>query len=219
MSKYPKRKHLFKRLMAEKRIGYCFKSKIHTRFQREKGTNAYKKCRPIKFNIRRNISTTNMSIGECVQCVCHTLSSLRISEFQRKVHWHKLSNYRHVILPNELARLVPKSHLMTETEWRNLGVQQSPGWIHYMLHAPEPQVLLFRRPLPQQQLPQPSTTKPSEPQLARTLNKYRLQKRCWTVLCDGRRTDKLRKLQCELSTLYTLLNEKRETNMNKWCMS
>ena len=22
---------------------------------------------------------------------------------------------------------------MTETEWRNLGVQQSPGWIHYMV--------------------------------------------------------------------------------------
>lgn len=58
--------------------------------------------------------------------------------------------HRHVILPNDLARQVPKSHLMTETEWRNLGVQQSPGWVHYMLHAPEPHVLLFRRPLPQQ---------------------------------------------------------------------
>lgn len=43
---------------------------------------------------------------------------------------------------------MPKSHLMTETEWRNLGVQQSPGWVHYMLHAPEPHVLLFRRTLP-----------------------------------------------------------------------
>lgn len=39
---------------------------------------------------------------------------------------------------------------MTETEWRNLGVQQSPGWVHYMVHAPEPHVLLFRRPLPDQ---------------------------------------------------------------------
>lgn len=58
--------------------------------------------------------------------------------------------FRHVILPNDLARQVPKSHLMTETEWRNLGVQQSPGWVHYMLHAPEPHVLLFRRPLPKQ---------------------------------------------------------------------
>lgn len=72
--------------------------------------------------------------------------------------------YRHVILPPELAKLVPRAHLMTETEWRNLGeyhlisrgdshvylntligVQQSPNWVHYMLHNPEPHVLLFRR--------------------------------------------------------------------------
>ncbi|KAM0733361.1 putative cyclin-dependent kinases regulatory subunit [Formica fusca] len=53
--------------------------------------------------------------------------------------------YRHVILPIDLARHVPKTHLMTETEWRNLGVQQSPGWVHYMMHGPEPHVLLFRR--------------------------------------------------------------------------
>ncbi|CAG5122900.1 unnamed protein product [Candidula unifasciata] len=57
--------------------------------------------------------------------------------------------YRHVILPSKIAKQVPKNHLMTETEWRNLGVQQSPGWIHYMVHAPERHVLLFRRPLPQ----------------------------------------------------------------------
>ena len=73
--------------------------------------------------------------------------------------------YRHVMLPKDLAKLVPKTHLMTEAEWRNLGVQQSlgrtvytsvicldiisiiPGWIHYMLHEPEPHILLFRRPL------------------------------------------------------------------------
>lgn len=29
--------------------------------------------------------------------------------------------YRHVILPQDLAKLVPRTHLMTETEWRNLG--------------------------------------------------------------------------------------------------
>ncbi|XP_076226930.1 cyclin-dependent kinases regulatory subunit 1 isoform X2 [Nomia melanderi] len=44
--------------------------------------------------------------------------------------------YRHVILPVDLARHVPKTHLMSETEWRNLGVQQSPGWVHYMMHVP-----------------------------------------------------------------------------------
>ncbi len=34
---------------------------------------------------------------------------------------------------------------MTETEWRNLGVQQSVGWVHYMIHVPEPHILMFRR--------------------------------------------------------------------------
>lgn len=29
--------------------------------------------------------------------------------------------YRHVILPPEQAQIVPRTHLLTETEWRNLG--------------------------------------------------------------------------------------------------
>ncbi|KAM9420250.1 cyclin-dependent kinases regulatory subunit 1 isoform 1-T1 [Salvelinus alpinus] len=44
--------------------------------------------------------------------------------------------YRHVMLPKDIAKRVPKTHLMSETEWRNLGVQQSQGWIHYMIHQP-----------------------------------------------------------------------------------
>ncbi|GFU00336.1 cyclin-dependent kinases regulatory subunit 1 [Trichonephila clavipes] len=55
--------------------------------------------------------------------------------------------YRHVILSSDIAELVPRNHLMTETEWRNLGVQQSPAWVHYMVHTPEPHILLFRRKL------------------------------------------------------------------------
>ena len=46
-----------------------------------------------------------------------------------------------------MAKLIPKSKLMTETEWREIGVQQSPGWIHYMIHEPEPNILLFKRAL------------------------------------------------------------------------
>ncbi|XP_058062542.1 cyclin-dependent kinases regulatory subunit [Anopheles bellator] len=61
-------------------------------------------------------------------------------------YYDDVFEYRHVILPPDLAKLVPKTHLMTETEWRNLGVQQSPGWVMYMVHAPEPHILLFRRP-------------------------------------------------------------------------
>ena len=37
--------------------------------------------------------------------------------------------------------------LLTEQEWRALGVQQSRGWVHYEIHRPEPHILLFRRPL------------------------------------------------------------------------
>lgn len=55
--------------------------------------------------------------------------------------------YRHVTLPQQLAKLIPKTHLLTETEWRNLGVVMSPGWVHFMLHEPEPHILLFRKPL------------------------------------------------------------------------
>lgn len=50
-----------------------------------------------------------------------------------------------MILPKELAKYVPKDRLLSETEWRAIGVQQSPGWIHYMIHNPEPHILLFRR--------------------------------------------------------------------------
>jgi len=56
--------------------------------------------------------------------------------------------YRHVIVPKKLANMIPKTHTMSEAEWRGLGVQQSLGWVHYMLHGPEPHILLFRRPLP-----------------------------------------------------------------------
>lgn len=65
-----------------------------------------------------------------------------------------------IIILQEVAKLIPKNRLMTETEWRSLGIQQvstsqclnerlqSPGWVHYMIHSPERHVLLFRRPLP-----------------------------------------------------------------------
>ncbi|XP_046999906.1 cyclin-dependent kinases regulatory subunit [Schistocerca americana] len=53
--------------------------------------------------------------------------------------------YRHVVLPKEIARQIPKTHLLSEAEWRKLGVQQSKGWVHYMTHEPEPHILLFKR--------------------------------------------------------------------------
>ncbi|PVV03382.1 hypothetical protein BB560_002137 [Smittium megazygosporum] len=54
--------------------------------------------------------------------------------------------YRHVTLPETLRKYLPNPiRIMSETEWRGLGIRQSPGWEHYMVHAPEPHVLLFKR--------------------------------------------------------------------------
>ena len=68
-------------------------------------------------------------------------------------YYDETYEYRHVVLPKDIAAKVPKTHLMSETEWRNIGVQQSPGWIHYMIHEPEPHILCFRRPLPKEGAP------------------------------------------------------------------
>ncbi|KAK0604747.1 hypothetical protein LWI29_019050 [Acer saccharum] len=59
--------------------------------------------------------------------------------------------YRHVVLPPDVAKLLPKNRLLSETEWRAIGVQQSRGWVHYAVHRPEPHIMLFRRPLNYQQ--------------------------------------------------------------------
>ena len=67
-------------------------------------------------------------------------------EYSEKYH-DELYEYRHVLLPKETYKTMPKGRLLTEMEWRALGVQQSRGWTHYEIHKPEPYILLFRRPL------------------------------------------------------------------------
>eukprot|EP00994_Dinema_validum_P003263 NODE_1751_length_854_cov_40.140373_g1380_i0.p1 GENE.NODE_1751_length_854_cov_40.140373_g1380_i0~~NODE_1751_length_854_cov_40.140373_g1380_i0.p1 ORF type:complete len:132 (-),score=21.25 NODE_1751_length_854_cov_40.140373_g1380_i0:368-763(-) len=56
-----------------------------------------------------------------------------------------LFEYRHVILPKPLSKLIPKDKLLSENEWRSMGIQQSLGWEVYMTHRPEPHILLFKR--------------------------------------------------------------------------
>ncbi len=55
--------------------------------------------------------------------------------------------YRHVIIPKDHAKSMPKNRTLSEDEWRKMGIQQSRGWEHYACHKPEPHILLFRRPL------------------------------------------------------------------------
>lgn len=76
----------------------------------------------------------------------HTMSSKKQILYSDK-YYDDQYEYRHVQVTPEIAKLVPRGHLMSETEWRAIGVQQSHGWIHYMIHEPEPHILLFRRPI------------------------------------------------------------------------
>ncbi|UJR37606.1 hypothetical protein I4U23_030303 [Adineta vaga] len=63
--------------------------------------------------------------------------------------------YRHVILDKEMVSLMPKNRLMDEMEWRALGIKQGPHWEHYLIHKPEPFVLMFRRLLKYRVEPDP----------------------------------------------------------------
>ncbi|EAR82230.1 cyclin-dependent kinase regulatory subunit (macronuclear) [Tetrahymena thermophila SB210] len=55
--------------------------------------------------------------------------------------------YRHVILPKQIFKTMPRDQkVLTESQWRMMGIQQSRGWVHYDSHKPEPYILLFRRP-------------------------------------------------------------------------
>ncbi|KAF9402765.1 Cyclin-dependent kinases regulatory subunit (Cell division control protein cks1), partial [Podila epigama] len=67
--------------------------------------------------------------------------------------------YRNVALNKNILSLLPGEYfydvarcgmmlkLLSEHEWRALGIHMSRGWVHYMQHAPEPHILPFRRDL------------------------------------------------------------------------
>jgi Cyclin-dependent kinase regulatory subunit len=42
---------------------------------------------------------------------------------------------RHVTLPKEIAQWIPHGGTLVDDEWRALGVKQSYGWVHYMIHG------------------------------------------------------------------------------------
>nr|ODN90534.1 cyclin-dependent kinase regulatory subunit CKS1 [Cryptococcus depauperatus CBS 7841] len=58
--------------------------------------------------------------------------------------------YRHVILPKQMLKLIPKRYfasddsgllrILEEDEWRGIGITQSLGWEHFEVHAPEPHI-------------------------------------------------------------------------------
>ena len=46
----------------------------------------------------------------------------------RERYYDDVYEYRHVVLPQDIAKRLPKDKLLSEAEWRALGVQQSRGW-------------------------------------------------------------------------------------------
>ncbi|CAK9861623.1 unnamed protein product [Sphagnum jensenii] len=81
-------------------------------------------------------------------------------------YFDDVHEYRHVVLPPDIAKLLPKNRLLSEVEWRGIGVQQSRGWVHYAIHRPEPHIMLFRRPLDYQQNQAQANAAPAAPQHA-----------------------------------------------------
>ncbi|CAK9050103.1 unnamed protein product [Durusdinium trenchii] len=55
--------------------------------------------------------------------------------------------YRRVTIPRNMVTALPVGRTMEEWEWRQNGITMSRGWEHYDHHAPEANVLLFRRVL------------------------------------------------------------------------
>lgn len=68
----------------------------------------------------------------------------------RRIHYSERYSddefeYRHVILPKPLLKLIPKQYfnpdesgvlrLLAENEWRGIGITQSLGWEHYEVHG------------------------------------------------------------------------------------
>lgn len=41
---------------------------------------------------------------------------------------------RHVVIPREVGKKLNLKRLLSEEEWRALGIQQSRGWVHYAWH-------------------------------------------------------------------------------------
>ena len=55
--------------------------------------------------------------------------------------------YKNVMLTENIYKTLSRHKLLSEDEWRELGIKQSRGWEHYMIYRPEPFILLFRRPI------------------------------------------------------------------------
>ncbi len=91
----------------------------------------------------REWAESNMSTADCAEL---SVSGLWHAVWYSEKYYDDLYEYRHAHLPR-YALPRHQEQLLTEHQWRALGVAMGSGWQHYAWHRPEPHVLLFRRPL------------------------------------------------------------------------
>ncbi|CAO3564748.1 unnamed protein product [Mortierella alpina] len=76
------------------------------------------------------------------------------------VYYDSKYEYRNVTLPKIMLSFIDRKfmefpenpycnvlRILTEDEWREVGITMSQYWVNWMRHEPEPHVLLFRRPV------------------------------------------------------------------------
>ncbi|KAF9967695.1 Cyclin-dependent kinases regulatory subunit (Cell division control protein cks1) [Mortierella alpina] len=76
------------------------------------------------------------------------------------VYYDSQYEYRNVTLPKIMLSFIDRKfmevpenpycnvlRILTEDEWREVGITMSQYWVNWMRHEPEPHVLLFRRPV------------------------------------------------------------------------
>jgi len=87
-------------------------------------------------------------IDKCVGAACVRLTTNEVT--MDRIHYSERYSddsyeYRHVILPKGMLKYLPQhlfSHddpnvlrLLSESEWRGIGITQSLGWEHYEVHG------------------------------------------------------------------------------------
>uniref|UniRef100_A0A914Z8A4 Cyclin-dependent kinases regulatory subunit n=1 Tax=Panagrolaimus superbus TaxID=310955 RepID=A0A914Z8A4_9BILA len=66
--------------------------------------------------------------------------------YYSEIYSDDVFDYRHVTIKEPYRKYIPKFCIFTEDEWRGIGIQMSLGWEHFLIHNPEPHILIFRRP-------------------------------------------------------------------------
>lgn len=116
-------------------------------------TRRNKKPRLLNDNERDKLDEFVDSIHYSSRCVQSSPSRYTISDRSANRYSDDHYEYRHVQLPKQMLKAIPKDYfdgargtlkLLWEDEWRGLGITQSLGWEHYEVHEPEPHILLFK---------------------------------------------------------------------------